>query len=239
MASRPGMSGEGPGPITPDGSAVELYAALPPGPEADIIHAALPPGASILELGAGTGRVTRELIARGHPVVAVDESPEMLAHVEEHVSGAETVCGTIEDLDLGRRFDAVLLASRLINVADARLAHRMLLSCRRHLSPEGSAIIERHAPGWFDQVRAIAGEGGGITMILREVDRPGPDLVAVDAEYRLDGRTWKQSFLVRRVDDEGLINSLQAAGLAFDSFLTPSRTWIKAVPDGGAPFARP
>ncbi len=38
-------------------------------------------GASILELGCGAGRVTHPLVALGHPVVAVDESPEMLAHV--------------------------------------------------------------------------------------------------------------------------------------------------------------
>src|SRR5262245_60192668 len=80
--------GTGPGVITPDGCAVDLYAILPPGPDPDIIHGAIPAGAPILELGSGAGRVTRSLLALGHPVVAVDESPEMLAHVR----GAETVC---------------------------------------------------------------------------------------------------------------------------------------------------
>src|SRR3984957_12072689 len=86
----------------------------PEGWEAGIVHEAAGAGASILELGSGAGRVTHPLVALGHPVVAVDESPEMLAHVR----GAETGCARIEDLDLGRRVGAVLLASHLINADD-------------------------------------------------------------------------------------------------------------------------
>jgi len=97
--------GSGPGAITPDGCAVELYELLPPGEEPAIVHTAVPPGASILELGAGAGRMTHPLLRLGHPVVAVDESPEMLARIH----GAETVRAKIQSLDLGRRFDVVLL----------------------------------------------------------------------------------------------------------------------------------
>jgi hypothetical protein len=56
--------GSGPGVITPDGCAVELYSMLPPGPDPEIVHAAVaPPPSSILELGAGAGRVTHPLSA--------------------------------------------------------------------------------------------------------------------------------------------------------------------------------
>src|SRR6266542_1519539 len=67
--------GDGPGAITPDGCSVELYSALPPAQEPRIVHDAIPHGASILELGAGAGRVTHALLALGHPVVAVGASP--------------------------------------------------------------------------------------------------------------------------------------------------------------------
>jgi SAM-dependent methyltransferase len=86
--------------VTADGSPVEVYLLLPPGDEPEIVHAAIPRGASILELGSGAGRVTHPLLALGHEVVAVDDSPSMLAHVR-----AETVCARIGDLDLGRTFD--------------------------------------------------------------------------------------------------------------------------------------
>ena len=73
--------GSGPGVITPDGCAVEFYARMTARGEPAIVHAATGPGASILELGCGAGRVTHPLVALGHPVVAVDESPDMLAYV--------------------------------------------------------------------------------------------------------------------------------------------------------------
>ncbi|MFD7944301.1 class I SAM-dependent methyltransferase, partial [Streptomyces sp. NPDC059744] len=89
---REGYSGTGPGSITPDGCAVELYARLSVGAEPDVIEAAVPAGASILELGCGAGRVTHPLVARGFEVTAVDESAQML----EHIRGARTVRGAIE-----------------------------------------------------------------------------------------------------------------------------------------------
>ena len=80
--------GHGSGEIAADGSPVELYTALPENPgAAALIHAAVLAGASILELGAGTGRVTHPLPALGHPVVAADGS----AATPTRIPGAETV----------------------------------------------------------------------------------------------------------------------------------------------------
>ncbi|MGW4588500.1 class I SAM-dependent methyltransferase [Amycolatopsis thermoflava] len=90
---------------TADGCPVEVYRLLPPSGEAEIAHRAAPPGAAMLDLGCGTGRIAHRLIELGHPVTAVDDSPEMLAHVR----GAEAVQARIEGLDLGRRFPAVLV----------------------------------------------------------------------------------------------------------------------------------
>jgi SAM-dependent methyltransferase len=112
---------------------------LQPTGEPEIVHAAVPAGGSILELGAGAGRVTHPLVALGHPVVAVDESAEMLAHIR----GAETVQAEIQDLDLGRRFDVVLLASFLVNTDDRDLQRRFLQACSRHLRDDGCLLVQR------------------------------------------------------------------------------------------------
>ena len=61
----------------------------------------------MLELGCGTERITRQLVRLGYRVTAVDESAEMPAHVR----GAEAVQAQIEGLELGCRFDGVLVAS--------------------------------------------------------------------------------------------------------------------------------
>jgi ubiquinone/menaquinone biosynthesis C-methylase UbiE len=43
------------------------------------------PGASVQEVGAGTGRITRRLVGRGASVIAVDRSPAMLAVARRHL----------------------------------------------------------------------------------------------------------------------------------------------------------
>ncbi|HVV13973.1 class I SAM-dependent methyltransferase [Amycolatopsis sp.] len=45
------------------------------------MHAEIAPGAEVLDLGYGSGRIAHRLIELGHPVTAVDDSPEMLAYV--------------------------------------------------------------------------------------------------------------------------------------------------------------
>ena len=75
MTDRQNPPGTGPGVITPDGCAVDFYARMTAMGEPEIVHDAIPAGASILELGCGAGRVTHPLVALGHPVTAVDESP--------------------------------------------------------------------------------------------------------------------------------------------------------------------
>jgi SAM-dependent methyltransferase len=218
--------GAGPGVIAPDGCAVDLYALLPPMGEPEIVHAAIPPGAPVLELGAGAGRMTHPLLALGHPVVAVDESPEMLARIR----GAETVRATIQDLDLGRRFDAVLLASFLVNTDDDRLRRRFLEACRRHVRAGGCVLLQRHPPAWFEEAAEGERTSGGITFRLRDLHRPGPGLLAATVEYQVEDRVWTQWFTTRRLDDGELAAALAEAGLAVDAYLTGDGSWVRAVP---------
>jgi SAM-dependent methyltransferase len=228
----PIASGTGPGVITPDGCSVDLYALLPPMGEPGIVHAAIPAGASVLELGAGAGRVTHPLVALGHPVVAVDESPEMLAHVR----GAHTVLARIQDLRLGRRLDAVLLASHLVNVPDHRLRRRFLQACRDHVGEHGCVLVQRHPPGWFEQAAEGERTAHGITFRLRDLRRPGPGLLAATVEYQVGDRVWSQWFTTERLDDEQLAAALAEVGLAVDAYLTGDGSWVRAVPAsrGGA-----
>jgi len=220
------VNGTGPGTITPDGCSVELYSLLPPMGEPGIIHAAIPAGAGILELGAGAGRVTRHLLELGHPVVAVDESAEMLARVR----GAQTVRARIQELRLGRRFDVVLLASFLVNTPDRELRRGFLTACREHVRDDGCVLVQRHQPAWFDE--AVEGErtSDGITFRLRDLTRPGPGLLAATVEYQVGEHRWTQSFTAERVDDGQLAAALGAVGLAVDAYLTGDGSWVRAVP---------
>ncbi len=220
--------GTGPGVITPDGCAVDLYAQLPDFGESAIVHAAAGPGASILELGCGTGRVTHPLVALGHEVVAVDESPEMLAHVR----GAATVCARIEGLSLGRRFDAVLLASHLVNVADERTRKALLTACREHVADGGCVIVQQHTPEWFTEAADSEHASDAMIARLRDVSRPAPNLVSATVEYAVGDRCWTQTFTSMRLDSAELADALATAGLRLDRYLTEDNAWFRAVPVG-------
>jgi SAM-dependent methyltransferase len=219
-------NGTGPGVITPDGCSVELYALLPPMGEPGIVHAAVPAGAGVLELGAGAGRVTHRLLELGHPVVAVDESAEMLARIR----GAETVLARIQELRLGRRFEVVLLGSFLVNTPDRELRRRFLTACREHVRDDGCVLVQRHEPAWFDEAAEGERTSGGITFRLRDVERPGPGLLAATVEYQVGERRWTQWFTAERLDDRQLAAALGEVGLAVDAYLTADGSWVRAVP---------
>ncbi|MFJ7211258.1 class I SAM-dependent methyltransferase [Amycolatopsis sp. NPDC098790] len=211
--------------VTADGCPVEVYLLLPAAGEPEIVHGALAPGASILELGCGAGRVTHPLVALGHPVVAVDDSAAMLAHVR-----ASTVCARIGELDLGRTFNAVLLGSHLINTAVDGDRSAMLAAARRHLGPSGRLIVEWHPPSWFDSVGS--GQGGAfgeVGVVLSDVVREG-DLLSATVRYSARGRSWSQEFTCRCLELETVLTS---ADLVFDRWLTADRTWFTARARGG------
>ncbi|WP_110241106.1 class I SAM-dependent methyltransferase [Nocardioides gilvus] len=66
---------------------------------------------TVLELGAGIGRLTEHLVAAGHAVHAVDRDPAMVQILRERVSVPVTE-GTVEDLDLEHRsVDAVVCST--------------------------------------------------------------------------------------------------------------------------------
>lgn len=208
----------------PDGSPVELYLRFPPAGEAERVHDAIPGGAAILELGCGVGRITHELLRLGHPLVAVDESSEMLGHVH----GAETVEARIEALDLGRRFPCVLLASHLVNTSDVRQRQAFLAACARHVAADGKVLIERHPPAWAPE-EGVRGTMGDVTIALEEV-RSEPPLVSATVRYEAEGQTWRHRFDAHVLDDEALDLELRAAGLHLARVLDERGAWVDAAP---------
>ena len=218
------MSGHEPVSISRDGSPVLVYRRLPPGDaEADVVAAAVPRGAHVLELGAGAGRVTHALLARGLAVTAVDDSAEMLGAIR----GAQTVLARIENLDLGRHFDAVVLGSHLVNVPDDDLRRTFLRVCRAHVRDDGVVLVEHHLANWAET--AVEGESrqGDMTVALREVLRHPPFVTAV-AEYAVDGFVFRQPFTARILSSAELAAALGDAG--FGEVGACTRTWTAARP---------
>lgn len=223
---REGYQGTGPGEFTPDGCSVELYRRLPVGDEPEVIERAVPAGSSTLELGCGAGRVTGPLIERGFAVTAVDESLHMLAQVR----GARTVRSEIETLDLGERFDVVLLGSFLVHAPDPRLRQRLLATCVRHVAAGGWVLIQREGQSWHDDVPR---QRQTAELVIRVVSSTEvlPGVRSVHVEYVFADARWTQTFRSRPLTDRQFTAALAEAGLTVDTYLTVDRTWIRARPD--------
>ncbi|MFJ9561820.1 class I SAM-dependent methyltransferase [Streptomyces fuscichromogenes] len=223
---REGYEGTGPGAITPDSCAVELYSRLTAGDEPDIIEAAVPAGARILELGCGVGRMTHPLLERGFTVTAVDESAEML----ERVRGTRTIRSAIEGLDLGEKFDVVLLASFLVHTGDAEVRRGMLRTCVTHVAEGGCVLIQREGAGYHANVPRERADPGGYTVRIVSAEPVGDGVNSVRAEYEFPDATWTQTFLARPLTEEQFEAALAEAGLEVTEYLTEDGTWVRAAP---------
>jgi len=61
----------------------------------------LGPGRTVLDLGAGTGKLTRALVPSGARVIAVEPGERMLAELRRAVPGVEALRGAAEAIPLG------------------------------------------------------------------------------------------------------------------------------------------
>jgi SAM-dependent methyltransferase len=213
---------------TADGSLIELYRRMPPTGEPEQIDALLQPHSSVLELGAGTGRIADPLAQLGHHVTAVDDSDRMLAEVRH----ARTVRARIEDPRLTEKFDAVLLPTNLIHYRGVDLRRAVLATVAHHLKPTGRAIIQWKPPpywaarpsGWTE-TKAIGDVTARVT-IHSNLD----GLVEGEYELIVDGPELRQCFHLEVLTVDELRRELEQAGLQLLTTSPESTEWLEVVP---------
>lgn len=72
------------------------------------------PGIRVLEVGAGSGLATRELVARGCEVVAVEPGRQLASFIEAAGLGVEVLTSRLEDVQLAEAdFDAIVAATAM------------------------------------------------------------------------------------------------------------------------------
>jgi SAM-dependent methyltransferase len=115
-------------------SAPELLAILEP------VRAA---GGTVLELGAGSGALTRELVAAGLRVIATDSSPAMLTLLRRSVPGALEARRLVLPDNPLPRVDAIVSVGHVLNYLSSE-AHlrRALEACARALRPGGVLALD-------------------------------------------------------------------------------------------------
>lgn len=108
-------------------------------------------GGAVLELGAGTGRVTLEIARRGVDVIGVDRMPAMLERagermarepkrVQAHATFRE---GDLLALRLRRKFPLVISPFNVfMHLYTREEVEQALATVRRHLAPEGRFVFD-------------------------------------------------------------------------------------------------
>lgn len=135
----------------------------------------------ILELAAGTGRVTIPLARAGHTITALDINPAMLSQLEAKLqlepeevrARVNLVQGDMVDFRLGQRFGLILMPFRgFQHLIEAERQRACLKRVADHLSAGGRYVFNAYNPNFEFMVRK-AGLGGAFVPDLEYVDASG------------------------------------------------------------------
>ena len=160
--------GSDPGPALPSGPALSFGAAAAayergrPGYPDRAVDWLVPPGAGLVaDVGAGTGKLSRQLRERGLAVVAVEPLEQMRAELTRAVPGVPVLAGTAEEIPLpDASADAVLLAQALHWVDP----QRAIPEAARVLAPGGQLglawNVRDEQVGWVADLGRIMGSHG-------------------------------------------------------------------------------
>ena len=118
------------------GAAASAYAEHRPDYAHDAVRWALTraPGPRVLDLGAGTGKLTAALVALGADVVAVEPDPDMLAELRRGLPGVRALDGRAETIPLPDGSVDAVLAGHAMHWFDMAVAGPEIA---RVLSPGG------------------------------------------------------------------------------------------------------
>jgi SAM-dependent methyltransferase len=169
-------------------------------------------GGPVLDVGAGTGRVSLDLAAGGVSVVALDADPSLLEALTRRAAGlpVDTVVADARDFALGRRFPLVLVPMQTLQLLGGPSGRADFLRCALdHLEPGGLlAAALADAMDCFDEehdlapppdaceitgvryashlIAVVEDDGRAAIHRLREVSGPGKRHESVEAVVRLD-----------------------------------------------------
>lgn len=153
------------------GAAADVYARGRPTYPCQALRFAVPPGARrVLDLGAGTGKVTAGLLDLGLEVVAVEPDDAMRAHVDPR---AETVAGTAEQVPLPDASVDSVVAGQAWHWFDTAMA---LAEVRRVLRPGGTLgllwNVLDDSEGWPFELAEILALEDRLSLVDRKATSP-------------------------------------------------------------------
>jgi len=131
-------------PVPPTGHWHEDYERGRPGwPTEALDVAGLPPTATVLDLGAGTGKLTRLLVPRFNRVICVEPDEAMRDLLSPLCPSVDVLAGSAEDIPLAEAsVECVFVAEAFHGFDD----ERALTEIARVLKPRGSLVLMWNLP---------------------------------------------------------------------------------------------
>ena len=220
-----------------EGTRAVLYGRLPVTPAVDwwVSLAADSCDGRVLELGAGTGRLTQRLVDAAD-VTAVDHDVASLEVLRQRVPGATAIAQDVRDLDVDGTFGVVALPVALLNeVGDLDDRRRTLAAAAAHLAPDGVLALEVLNPFWLlaggESEGSIEGDDGD-EVRMTAAHRPGDlwtQAVRADLTY-----TFADGAVLRDELDAHAVFPAELELLLTDAGLTVTAAY-GADPASGAP----
>jgi SAM-dependent methyltransferase len=160
----------------------------------------------VLELGCGSGLLTRHLLDAGHRVIATDASPAMLELARETAPDAEDIRQVVLPDEPLPEADAVVSVGHVLSYLDDEAQiERALVAAAEALRPGGVLAIDLEDLRW-GELRGHAppsGRVGDDWAIVLEYEYPAPNRFArkMACFVRNDDGSWRR-------DDERHENTL-------------------------------
>ena len=135
-------------------------------------------GGLVLELGCGSGLLTRHLVEAGHQVVATDASPAMLALARESAPGADVRPLVLPDEPLPECDAAVSVGHVLNYLSDEAAIERALAAAADAMRPSGVFALDLCDLRYGELRRGEQPHGrvGEDWAIITRFSRPRPNL---------------------------------------------------------------
>ncbi|MEM6554801.1 MAG: class I SAM-dependent methyltransferase [Pseudomonadota bacterium] len=176
----------------------------------------------VLDLGCGTGLLSKTFAGRGHRVVGVDPASAMLdvAKRSPQPANMEWVESTSEAYRSDRMFDLIIMTGHAFQVllSDQQIL-QTLQTMAQHLKPEGAAVFETRNPSLdWDSVwaRAYTMETlqGPVRATRRMTDSSrAPDYLSFAWDYYFADEVLTSDSTLRFASDTEILNFANSAGL--------------------------
>jgi SAM-dependent methyltransferase len=139
------------------------------------------PGPRVLDIGAGTGKLTGALLALGADVIAVEPDPSMLAELRRLLPSARAMAGSAESIPLPDASVDAVLAGQALHWFDMQVAGPEIA---RVLVPGGTLAglwnVYDDRIDWVDGFDRISDGAAGVTLSDWQAEETEAHLAAMD-----------------------------------------------------------